>query len=122
MKTTVIRILGFENCEVIQEADQLIADQLKELNRRSKYCYTTTELAKPYGMKSSDLLSFLRDRKIIMKLEGDYQLTKPYRTQGLADYRYSLKYNQQGKLKVKKSLVWTEKGRKFLKEMIENYD
>lgn len=119
MKTTVIRILGFENCEVIQEADQLIADQLKELNRRSKYCYTTTELAKPYGMKSSDLLSFLRDRKIIVKQAGDYQLTRSYRNQGLADYRYSLKYNQQGKMKVKKSLVWTEKGREFLRSLIE---
>ena len=120
MKTTVISILGIINNDVVKEADRLIADELEELNKHSKYCYTATEVAKPYGMKGNDLLSFLKDRKVVIKRGGDHRLTRRYQNQDLEAYRYSIVYNQQGKMRVKPSLVWTEKGREFLKEIIEH--
>ena len=61
-KTTVFSIFGVINSQVVKEADELIADELVEMNRHAKFCYTTTEIAKRYGMKGNDLLSFLRDR------------------------------------------------------------
>ncbi len=118
MNKTVIAIYGLANNHVIKEADRLIAEELKEMNRRSKYCFTASEIAKSYGIHGSDLLSFLRDKYIVTKLEGDYVLTARYRNQGLTDYRYSLKFNQQGKMRIKKSLVWTAAGKKFLDQLI----
>ena len=120
MKTTVISISKMIDDKVIKEADQMIAEELKELNRYSKYCYTSTEIAKNYRMKGNDLVSFLKDRKIIKKVNGNYMPTTRYQNQGLTAYRYSLKYNQQGQRKIKMTLVWTEKGREFLKELIDN--
>ena len=119
MKTTIISISKMVDCDVVREADQMIAEELKELNRHSKYCYTATEIAKTYGMKGNDLISFLLDCRIIKKVNGDYIPTSKYQNQGLTSYRYSMKYNQQGHRKIKMSLVWTEKGREFLKELIK---
>ena len=119
MKTTIISISKMIDNKVVQEADQMIAEELKELNRYSKYCYTTTEIAKLYRMKGTDLTSFLKDKKIIKKVNGDYMPTARYQNQGLTAYRYSLKYNQHGVRRIKMSLVWTEKGREFLRELIK---
>ena len=119
MKTTIISISKMIDNEVVKEADQMIAEELKELNRYSKYCYTATEIAKSYGMRGNDLISFMLDRRIIKKVNGDYIPTSKYQNQGLTSYRYSLKYNQQGQRKIKMTLVWTEKGREFLKELIK---
>ena len=120
MKTTIISISKMIDNDVVKEADQMIAEELKELNRYSKYCYTAAEIAKSYRMKGNDLTSFLKDRKIIKKVNGDYMPTARYQNQGLTAYRYSLKYNQHGDRKIKMTLVWTEKGKQFLKELIMN--
>ena len=120
MKTTIISISKMIDNDVVKEADQMIAEELKELNRYSKYCYTASEIAKSYRMKGNDLTSFLKDRKIIKKVNGDYMPTARYQNQGLTAYRYSLKYNQHGDRKIKMTLVWTEKGREFLKELIKH--
>ena len=120
MKTTIISISKIIDNDVVKEADQMIAEELKELNRYSKYCYTAAEIAKSYRMKGNDLTSFLKDRKIIKKVNGNYMPTARYQNQGLTSYRYSLKYNQHGQRKIKMTLVWTEKGKQFLKELIMN--
>ena len=120
MNAMIISISELTDNNVVKEADLMIAEELKELNRYSKYCYTATEIAKTYGMKGNDLLSFLKDRRIIKKVNGNYMPTTRYQNQGLTAYRYSLKYTQQGRRKIKMTLVWTEKGREFLKDLVEN--
>lgn len=119
-KTTVFSIFGVINSQVVKEADELIADELVEMNRHAKFCYTTTEIAKRYGMKGNDLLSFLRDRKVVMKHCGDYCVTSRYQNMDLISYRYSIRYSQQGKRLLKRSMVWTEKGREFIDELLYN--
>ena len=119
-KTTVFSIFGVINSQVVKEADELIADELVEMNRHAKFCYTTTEIAKRYGMKGNDLLSFLRDRKVVMKHSGDYCVTSRYQNMDLISYRYSIRYSQQGKRLLKRSMVWTEKGREFINELLYN--
>ncbi len=50
-KTTVFSIFGVINSQVVKEADELIADELVEMNRHAKFCYTTTEIVseRPQG-------------------------------------------------------------------------
>jgi phage antirepressor YoqD-like protein len=106
--------------EILEKADNIIAEELEELNRDSKYCYTSTEIAKMYNgrMQGNDLISFLVDRKIVRKINGFYELTRKYSNKGYDAYRYSIRYNCHGLRRLKKTLVWTEAGREFLKKLI----
>jgi len=114
-----LRSLDDENDEdVLERADDIIADELEELNKHCKYCYTSTEIAKPFGLNANDLLSFLTDKGIVHKMNGHYELTHKYRNEGLAHYRYSVGYNNRGKRKMRSTLVWTDAGRQFINEMI----
>ena len=105
---------------MLREADEIIAGVLEELNRKSRYCYDPTDIARTYGMSGSDLNSFLMDRKIIYKKLGCYHIARKYRGLRLTAYRYTMRYNRYGHRKLKASLVWTEEGRQFLRELIED--
>ena len=109
---------GENDQDVLERADDIIAEELEELNQHCKYCYTSTEIAKPYGLKANDLLSFLSDKGIVHKMNGHYELTRKYCNEGLGKYRYSVEYNYRGMRKKKSTLVWTEAGRQFINEMI----
>ena len=113
------RTISIDEEEVLREADEIIAGELDELNRKSRYCFTPTEIGREYRMSGADLNSFLKDRNIIHKENGCYHLTKKYQHQDLTEHRYSLRYDRNGRRKMKVSLVWTEKGRQFLRELIE---
>ena len=112
------RNITIDEEEVLREADEIIAGELDELNRKSRFCYTPTEIAKQYGMNGADLNSFLKDRGIIQKSNGCFHLTRKFRNQGLAAYRHTVGYDRNGLRKMKAKLVWTEQGRIFLKEII----
>ena len=114
------RIININEEEVLREADEIIAGELDELNRRSRYCYSSTEIGRAYGMSGSDLNSFLMDRKIIYKTAGCYHIASKYRDLQLTAYRYTMRYNHHGRRMLKASLVWTEQGRQFLRELIDN--
>ena len=103
------RIININEEEVLREADEIIAGELDELNRRSRYCYTSTEIGRAYGMSGSDLNS-----KIIYKTAGCYHIARKYRDLQLTAYRYTMRYNHHGRRMLKASLVWTEEGRQFI--------
>lgn len=104
--------------EVLEEADDIIGEVLEELNRYSKFCYTPTEIGKPYGLDARDLNSFLADKHIIRWARGQWQLTKNYQHQGFTENRYRFVHGHDGRRKLESRLVWTEKGREFIKELI----
>ena len=112
-----IRILVNDE-EVLDEADNIIGDQLGELNRRSKYCYTAGEIGKELGLSAADLNSFLSDRRVIRKVRGQWQLTKEYMHMGLTEKRYSCFYGHDGCRRLKSSLVWTGQGRQLIRAMV----
>ena len=112
------RIIKLNEKEVLHEAEEIIADELDELNRQSRYCFTPSEIAKEFGMSGSDLNSFLRDRKILYRQNGCHHLTSKYRGQGLTAYRYTLNYGSGGRRRMHTKLVWTQRGREFLHELI----
>ena len=104
--------------QVLNEADDILGEELAELNRDSKYCHTTTEIGKPFGMSGADLNSFLADKGIIRKMTGQWVLSPKYLHLGLAAYRYQYVYGHDGRRRLKSRLVWTEKGREFILDMI----
>jgi phage antirepressor YoqD-like protein len=114
------RTITIEEADVLREADEIIAGELDELNRPSRYCFTPTEIGRMYGLSGSDLNSFLQDQRIIYKEHGCYHIAKKYRNLGLTAYRYTLHYDRNGHRRMKVSLVWTEEGRRFIVEILRH--
>ena len=116
-KNQEIRIL-INDEEVLDEADEILGEELAQLNRYSRYCYKPTEIGKVFGMSGADLNSFLTDQHIIYKSCGQWQLARKYRHMNLTDYFYKYKHDRLGRRKLVKSLVWTEEGRRFILEKL----
>ena len=117
INTQEIRILVSDE-EVLDEANDILAEKLEELNRRSKYCYTANEIGKEFGMDGADLKSFLADRNVICKVRGKWQLMRPFFHMDLTEKRYSFYMGGDGHLRLKSQLVWTEQGRAFIRELV----
>ncbi len=113
------RLLGVSDEEVLDEADDILGEELDELNSRSDDCYTPTEIGKPFGLEGRDLNSFLADQGIIRWGHGQWELTKQYLHKGLAENRHVYIHGRNGRRKLVSRLVWTEKGRGFVLDMIK---
>ena len=116
-KIKEIRLLTCDE-EVLDEADDILGDELARLNRYSRFCYTPTEIGKPFGMEGRDLNSFLCDRGIIRWARGQWRLTQKYLHQDLTGDRYNYVHALDGHRKLVSSLVWTEKGRQFILDIL----
>lgn len=115
-KPQEIRLLACDE-EVLDEADEIIGDELAELNRYSKYCYMPYEVAKSLGMNAADMNSFLKDYGIIRRSCGDWVLTSKYRNRGFDDRYYKYEHDKFGRRKKISKLVWTEAGRQFVRDV-----
>ncbi|MBR5747922.1 MAG: Rha family transcriptional regulator [Prevotella sp.] len=113
-----IRLLACDE-EVLDEADDILGEELAKLNRDSRFCYTPTEIGKPFGLDGRDLNSFLADRNIIRWARGQWRLTQKYLHRELTEDRYRYVHGKDGRRKLESSLVWTEKGRQFVLDMIK---
>ena len=60
MKQQEIRLLACDK-EVLDEADDILGDELAKLNRYSRYCYTPTEIGKSFGIGSTCIWNSLRN-------------------------------------------------------------
>ncbi len=116
-KIKEIRLLACDE-EVLDEADDILGDELEKLNRYSRFCYTPTEIGKPFGLDGRDLNSFLADQKIIRWVRGQWRLTEKYKHQDLTEDRYRYVHGLDGRRKLVSSLVWTEKGRQFVLDLL----
>lgn len=118
-KVQEIRLLACDQ-EVLDEADDILGDELEKLNRNSRFCYTPTEIARPFGLDGRDLNSFLCDKKIIRWARGQWRLTPKYLHLDLTQDRYRYIHGADGRRKLVSSLVWTEKGREFILNIINH--
>ena len=112
-----IRLLACDE-EVLDEADDILGEELAKLNRDSRFCYTPTEIGKPLGIDARDLNSFLADKNIIRWARGQWRLTQKYLHRELTEDRYRYVHGKDGRRRLESSLVWTEKGRQFVLDMI----
>ena len=112
-----IRLLTCDE-EILDEADDILGDELAKLNRYSRFCYTASEIGKTFGMDARDLNSFLADQDIIRWARGQWRLTQKYKDLGLTEDRYKYVHDLEGRRKLVSYLVWTEKGRQFILDLI----
>ena len=112
------RLLGVSDEEILDEADDIIGDELDELNRDSDDCYTPTDIGAPFGLEGRDLNSFLCDKGIIHWSKGQWRLTPKFMHQGLTEDRSFIYHGRHGHRKTQSRLVWTEKGRDFVLGLI----
>ena len=112
-----IRIL-VNNKEVLDAAEEIIADELEVLNRNSKYCHKPAEIAKQFRMSGADLNSFLKDKKVIYKRNKVWTIATKYANEGYTAYFYSCKYDKHGRRRLVPHLVWTDAGRRFVLDLI----
>ena len=113
-----VHLLGCSDEEILDEADDIIGEELKELNRHSDDCYTPTEIGKPFGLEGRDLNSFLCDKGVIRWARGQWRLTPKYLHLDLTEDRYRYIHGADGRRKLVSHLVWTEKGREFVLGLI----
>ena len=111
-------LLGCTDEEILDEADDIIGEELDELNSASDHCYSPTDIGKPFGLEGRDLNSFLCDRGIIRWERGQWRLTPKFLHQGLTEDRSFIYHGRNGRRKTQSRLVWTEKGRDFVLQMI----
>ena len=116
-KAQEIRLLACDE-EVLDEADDILGEELAELNRNSRFCYTPTEIGKPFGLDGRDLNSFLCDKGVIRWARGQWRLTPKYLHLDLTEDRYRYIHGADGRRKLVSHLVWTEKGREFVLGLI----
>lgn len=112
-----IRLLTCDE-EVLNEADEILGDELAQLNQYSRCCYTASEIGKAFGMDARDLNSFLADQDIIRWARGQWRLTQKYKNLELTEDRYKYVHDLDGRRKLVSYLVWTEKGRQFIFDLI----
>lgn len=117
-KVKEIRLLTCDE-EILDEADDILGDELAKLNQHSRCCYTATEIGKVFGMDGRDLNSFLADRNIIRWARGQWRLTQKYLHRELTEDRYKYVHDLDGRRKLISYLVWTEKGREFLMDLMK---
>lgn len=114
------RLLGVSDEEILDEADDIIGDELDELNSASDDCYSPTEIGKPFGLEGRDLNSFLADQGIIRWARGQWMLTPKYQHQGLTENRCFFYHGRNGRRKMESRLVWTEEGRQLILDILRN--
>ena len=105
--------------DIMKESENIQGRELEILNGDLNEYVTTTEIAKSYGLETADLISFLRDMKILQP-RGRQRLTSRYADSGLAEKRHCRYYSLKGELKESIYLVWTLKGAEFIHKIINN--
>ena len=114
-----IALLGCTEEDILDEADDIIGEELDELNQRSDDCYTPSEIGKPFGLEGRDLNSFLCDQGIIQWAKGQWMPTRKFMNQGLTENRSVVIHGRNGRRRTVSRLVWTAKGRDFIMNIIK---
>ena len=114
-----IALLGCTEEEILDEADDIIGEELDELNQRSDDCYTPSEIGKPFGLEGRDLNSFLCDQGIIQWAKGQWMPTRKFMNQGLTENRSVVIHGRNGRRRTVSRLVWTAKWRDFIMNIIK---
>ena len=114
-----VALLGCSEEEILDEADDIIGEELDKLNRDSYDCFTPTEIGKPFGLEGRDLNSFLCDKGVIEWSKGQWMPTQKFMHQGLTQTRSVIVHGRNGRRRTVSRLVWTQRGRDFIMGLIK---
>lgn len=106
--------------QVVEKAFGILQKTIRHENLPADGCFTTTEIAKEYGMDVKDFYSWLVDAGIVKYVAGRYVMTPAYESLGFDAERIHHCFSLNGRPKVKPYLVWTPRGRNFINTMLNN--
>ena len=100
----------------LQPTNEVVARMLKERNKGTSDCVTTSFVACQFGMTGMELNNYLVDMNILKRKrkEKKLELVSKYQNQGLCKYRSRFGYNSMGQIFEIVYPVWTKKGVDFL--------
>lgn len=81
--------------------------------------YTTTQIAKLYGMTAAELNKLLQNEHVIYKAQDGYRLRTHQQQRGLEVLVFHNFIRSEGMPDSRATLKWTETGKSFLQNLIE---
>lgn len=81
--------------------------------------YTTTQIAKLYGLKAAELNRLLLNEEVILKSDDGYRLRTHQQQRGLEVLVFHNFIRSEGMPDSRATLKWTETGKSFLQNLIE---
>lgn len=108
--------------KTLEKKDSLIAEMKPKVEYHDAVIdshneYTSTSIAKNYGMSAQQLNRYLHDKHIIYSQDGIWNLYQKYANSGIAHVRYTQNFYGN----IVKQLKWTEQGKKFIHNILQ-YD
>ena len=106
--------------KAMQPTNEVIANLLKQRNKGTEDCVTSTFIARQIGLTALELNSFLIDKKILKRYRKERKLVlaPKYKDMGIAKCRSRFGYDNNGQIFEIVFPVWTKKGVDFLAEKL----
>ena len=100
--------------EIVQMADEIIGEGLRQLNEPAEDTLTATQVAKTFNMTVFDFNCVLRDMGIQYYRHGRWNISDDLAGRDLVRYRTHVSYSLKGEKKVHTYMTWTMNGLRFL--------
>ncbi len=104
--------------EVLERADDILAETLEMKNESTLDCLSASELAKTYNMDVTDFNAVLADLGIQQYRNGRWHLAPKLKGLGLTDDRLYVYYSMRGDRRQKIYMVWTPAGVDYLRKTL----
>ena len=106
--------------EIVDKAMSIMQKTISRENLPADDCFSTSELAKLFGMETKELYHLLLDCGILKKNGCHYELTDCYVGRGYDGERTFHSFSLEGRAKTKPYLVWTPAGKEFIESIVTN--
>ena len=113
--------------QILQGENEIQKEEIKVLVPKAEYTdevlqststFTTTQIAKDFGLSAKTLNKKLKEAGIQFFQSGQWFLYSKYQDKDYTDMRVSRYVNRHtGNVETQQSMVWTEKGRAFLHQL-----
>lgn len=113
--------------QILQGENEIQKEEIKVLVPKAEYTdevlqststFTTTQIAKYFGLSAKTLNKKLKEAGIQFFQSGQWFLYSKYQDKDYTDMRVSRYVNRHtGNVETQQSMVWTEKGRAFLHQL-----
>ena len=103
-----------EPMEIVQMADEIIGEGLRQLNADAEDTLTATQVAKTFNMTVFDFNCILRDMGIQYRRGGRWNISDDLAGRDLVRLRTHVSYSLKGEKKVRTYMTWTMAGLRFL--------
>ncbi len=100
--------------EIIARADEIVGKTIKLMNAPACPCLTATDVARSWGLETSEFNQLLHRMGIQQRRGGRWCLAPQLEGMGLTEVRHFMYYSLQGERRSKQYMVWTPAGVEYL--------